>query len=224
MDAEPESAAGSLKYGPKILSRKASNTALIPPVSIAISGISLAIAAIYLNATPSLFGQLRPASIVAGLALGAAEIAVILNLYLWAGRSLSKVARAAFLPMPQKTSGWIWLIYRGTLFPLVDIQRRYRRFETGTVFVLVLIMGDELLLRTTQLLLARCCPLVGIIVSLTIGVALKCTVARPWYRSLFGVLLGLFSGLNHALVLYETGDIVTVLVAQVTAYLLLMRF
>ncbi|PMC74252.1 MULTISPECIES: hypothetical protein [Actinomycetes] len=102
-------------------------------------------------------------------------------------------------------------------------QHRLRRGELGTILALVLITGQELLLRAIQTALTPTHQLLGIGVSVAIGIALAVSPWVPRFHWLFAVLQGTLMGLLHGLVFTITGSLAAVVTATAASYLVLKR-
>jgi hypothetical protein len=164
-----------------------------------------------------------PESVMTGLGLGLAEATVLLNVYLWAGRTASRATGSTSRPIPRKTAGWIWSAHQGAAHPLAVVQQSFRHLEIGTVLAVVLVVGEELALRLVQGLATQLHPGVGVGASVLAGVILAWSARQPWYLSLFTVMSALVSGIVHALVFAATGDLLAVLTAAAMLYLVLKR-
>ena len=164
-----------------------------------------------------------PEAVLNGLCLGLTEATVLLNGYLWIGRRISASPRYQDGQLPRKTAGWIWAAYQGAALPLAVAQHRLRRGELGTILALVLITGQELLLRAIQTALTPTHQRLGIGVSVAIGIALAVSPWVPRFHWLFAVLQGTLMGLLHGLVFTITGSLAAVVTATAASYLVLKR-
>lgn len=164
-----------------------------------------------------------PEAVLTGLCLGLAEATVLLNGYLWVGRRISGSLRWQDERIPRKTAGWIWAAYQGAALPLTVAQHRLRQGELGTLLALVLVTGQELLLRAIQAGLTPTHSLLGIGVSVALGIALAVSPGAQGFHSLFAVSQGALMGLAHALVFAITGSLTAVMTAAAVSYLVLKR-
>ena len=183
-----------------------------------IGGLALSITVGWPQSTVSV-----PEAVLTGLCLGLAEATIFLNGYLWLGRTISASRCWGGTRIPRRTAGWVWAAYQGASLPFTIAQRRFQQGELGTLLALVVVTGPELILRAGHTGLAPIHPLLGIGVSIALGIFLVISPRAPWFHSLFAVFQNALIGLVHALVFVMNGSLPAVVTAAATIYLVLKR-